>query len=69
MLIITILSWAGVITVLSSYLLGTPKQFDWANALLFIPISLPAILVGAYPNAFISITFGVLAIIKLWRTR
>lgn len=65
--VISCLSWAGVVSVLFVYWRGTPKQFDWINVISCIPIALPAIIYGAYPSATISLSFGVIALIKVIR--
>jgi uncharacterized membrane protein len=67
MVLLNIISWVSVIIILLVYLLGSPRQFGWANTLLFIPVCLPALLMGAYSSASISISFGLIAGWKLWR--
>ena len=63
-------SYASVAYILYKYWRGSPSEFDIANALLFIPVSLPAILAGVWPNVIISCTFGIIAlkrVYKRWR--
>lgn len=65
-LAITIISWLAVVGCLSAYAFGSPTLYARANVLLCIPIALPALLLGAYSSAAISVAFGV---IGLWQWR
>ena len=65
---IDIVAWIATIIVLVLYFAGG-RKFDWANALLFIPITLPALTRGAYSNALISVAFGLIAIIRIARDK
>ena len=69
---ISILAWTAAICVLISYSLiekyGT-KQFDWVNALSFIPVIIPIIQAGVYSGAVIPTAFGLIATIKILRRR
>jgi len=60
-------SWVGVIIVLAVYFRGSEQEFAWANMLLCVPIALPALLTGAYPSAFISLTFGAIGAYKVYK--
>lgn len=64
-----IVGWIGTVLVLAAYASKRARTFDWANALLFIPVGLPSFLRGAYNGAAISCTFGVLGIVALTRGR
>lgn len=66
MWMIDVCSWIAVILILAVYLKGTPKEYNYANMLLFVFVCLPALIRGAYPSAVISIAFGIIAIWKVW---
>lgn len=59
--------WVGTLGVLSAYATGSALVFAWANALLFVPVALPAVMRRAWPPAAISVTFGVLGWVHLAR--
>jgi hypothetical protein len=63
---ITLCSWIAVIIILFVYFKGSEQEFAWANMLLCVPVALPALLVGAYPSAFISLTFGAIGAWKVY---
>lgn len=65
MMAIDICSWIAVLLILGVYFKGTPEEYNYANMLLFVFIALPAIIRGAYPNAAISILFGIIAAWKV----
>lgn len=67
MQLIDVISWAGVVIVLSVYSTGNMKWFNRANIVWFIPICLPALVRGAYSAAFISIAFGLIALYREFR--
>lgn len=58
-------SWIAVLLILTVYLKGTPKEYNYANMLLFVFVALPALIRGAYPSAAISILFGIIAAWKV----
>ena len=66
---ITVISWIAVVLVLAGYASGRDKWYAWLNVLLCIPIALPALLVGAYSSAAISLAFGVIAVFLLLKMR
>ena len=63
------LSWFAVVAVITVFATGNHKAFAWANVLCFIPIGLPAALAGAYSTASISVAFGLIAGVRLYRRR
>jgi hypothetical protein len=58
-LVIVVISWIAVVGVLATYAFKR-EWFDWANLCLFLPVALPALLVGAFSSAAISICFGII---------
>ena len=66
---ILVLSWVGVVLVLAAYASRRPRVFDWANVVLCVPVSLPALLAGAYPSVAISLAFGGIGGWSRWRAR
>lgn len=50
--------------VLAAYARGG-RMFDIANVVVFVPLTLHALSKGAYPAAFISTAFGLIAIYHL----
>jgi hypothetical protein len=67
--LITAISWVAVVLVLSAYAAGRSRLYDWANVTLCIPVALPAIMLGAYPSAAISLAFGAIGGWRLLRAR
>lgn len=61
------IGWAGTILVLSAYATGSIYIFSLANALLFVPVALPAIYRRAWNAVAISCTFGIIGIITVIR--
>lgn len=66
--LITIISWIAVALVLAAYASNTP-WFDRANVVLCVPVALPAIIIGAYSSAAISLAFGAIAAVHMIRRR
>lgn len=64
---VDIVGWAGTVGVLAAYATGSAFVFAWANALLFVPVALPAVWRRAWSPAAISITFGVLGWVHVLR--
>ena len=62
-------SWFAVFVVIAVFATGNHKAFAWANVCCFIPIGLPAALAGAYSTASISLAFGLIAGVRLYRRR
>jgi hypothetical protein len=62
-----ILGWAATVAVLAAYASHRPQLFDGANALLWVPVALPAFLRGAYNSVAISATFGIIGTIAVLR--
>ena len=69
MIAITIISWLSVALVLGAYASGYHKLYAWANVILCVPVALPALLLGAYSSAAISLAFGVIAVFLLLKMR
>lgn len=67
MLVIILLSWLCVAAILASYASSRAVLFDWCNLLLCVPVALPAILLGAYSSAAISLCFGIIAAVTIVR--
>lgn len=67
-MIVDMLAWVSLVLLLSAYAKGG-RIFDWANAVLAVPVALPALLVGAYPTAAVSLCFGVIGTVRLLRHR
>jgi hypothetical protein len=63
-----VIGWTAVVFCLWAYL-HNARLFDWSNVALCVPVALPAILLGAYSSAAVSLAFGVLGAIKLWKER
>ena len=70
-LVITVLSWVCVVLVLAAYAASRrhPAVFDAANVVLCVPVALPALMVGAYSSAAISLAFGVIGLCTLTKRR
>lgn len=68
-MIVAVISWVAVVLVLSAYASGHRRLYAWCNVLLCVPVALPALLVGAYSSAAISLAFGVIAVGLLIRWR
>lgn len=64
--VVDVCGWAAVALVLSVYALA-PRWFDVANAVLCVPVAMPALLRRAYPSASISLAFGVIGALHLVR--
>lgn len=62
------IGWTATLLCLWAYL-HSARLFDWSNVLLCVPVALPAILLGAYSSAAVSLAFGALGAIKLWKER
>lgn len=60
------IGWVAVVQVLLTYALA-PRWFDADNALLCIPVALPALVRRAYPSAAISLTMGAIGALHLVR--
>jgi uncharacterized membrane protein YfcA len=60
MTIVLVVSWIAVVGVLGSYASKRRNLFDWTNLLLCVPVAMPAIILGAYSTAAISLCFGVI---------
>lgn len=58
-------AWAASVIVVGTYLLGSPHQFDVANAACFVPTAMPAFLRRAWPPVALSSAFGVFGILHL----
>jgi hypothetical protein len=66
--IVLVVSWVAVVGVLSAYASKRSNLFDWANLICCVPVAMPAILLGAYSTAAISLCFGVIGAAHiLWR--
>ena len=63
------ISWLAVVTVIAVFATGNHKAFAWANVICFIPIMMPAVIAGAYSTASISVAFGLIAGVRLYRRR
>lgn len=57
-----------IVVVLVTYYIS-PKAFDWANVWTFVPIASIAISRGAYPNAVLSVAFGLIAMNNIRKRR
>jgi hypothetical protein len=66
---INIASWLATATVLYTYARCNIKFFHLANAILFIPVALPAFINQSYQAVFISTFFGLAAIWRLYNER
>jgi uncharacterized membrane protein len=55
-----IISYISAVIVLAVYFTKGGSAFDKANAILCVPVALPAILSGVWASAAISLTFGVI---------
>lgn len=57
---------AAILVLVSYALIGKLglRQFDWANAVCFVPLAIVAFETGAYGSALISFCFGLIAV---WR--
>lgn len=60
------ISWFAVILALLAYKRGG-RVYDWANAVLWLPIAYPALRAGAYSSVAISVCYAVIAVWRLWR--
>jgi ABC-type sulfate transport system permease component len=66
---IDVIGWVAVAGVLTAYALKNGKHFDLANAFLWLPVALPALVRGAYNGALLNACFGVIGTVHLWRAR
>lgn len=66
---IAVIGWVGTIGVLAAYASGGVRRFDWANALLWLPVALPALVAGAYSTAALNFAFGVIGTVHLIKHR
>jgi hypothetical protein len=64
---LAVLSWLSVAGVLGAYASDNVRLYAWANVVLCVPVALPALLLGAYSSGAISLAFGVIAGVLLWR--
>lgn len=62
---IVLVGWIGTLGVLAAYASRSARVFAWANALLCVPVALPAIVAGVYSAAAISLVFGALGVVTL----
>lgn len=61
-------AFLAVLIVMISYArIGSEgvRQFDWANAITFMPIAFAAYSLEAYPSMMVSLFFGLIAIRRL----
>ena len=68
MIVITIVGWIAVALVLAAYATHRHLLYAWANVILCVPVALPAIVLGAWSTAGISLAFGVISLHLLWNT-
>jgi hypothetical protein len=68
MIAITVISWIAVVLVLIAYATNRQLLYAWANVVLCVPVALPAIVLGAWSTAGISLAFGVISLHLLWNT-
>lgn len=62
---ITAIGWLGTLGVLGAYATRRARVFAWANAVLCVPVALPALVAGVYSAAAISLVFGALGVVTL----
>lgn len=68
MIVITLVGWIAVALVLAAYATHRHLLYAWANVILCVPVALPAIVLGAWSTAGISLAFGVISLHLLWNT-
>lgn len=59
--------WAGTVGVLVAYATGSLHTFNLANAVLFVPVALPAAIRRAWNAAAISTAFGIIGLVAVLR--
>jgi hypothetical protein len=69
MIAVTVVSWFAVVAVLTTYASGHRHAYDWANVVLCVPVCLPALLLGAYSSAAISLAFGIIGLARILHRR
>lgn len=62
-----IVGWVGTVLVLAAYATGSLHTFNLANAILFVPVALPAAVRRAWSAAAISTAFGIIGLVATLR--